>query len=571
MREMFYQGVSCKPSYHIILFDCPTSYLHYLSQSPIDLSERSPSITTTATSPSSAATSPTTTSTTLPLSPLSSLQQLNLSLPSLLDSSDSPTRPTHDIKSLLYYLNAAAAVDQRVRHKCGKHLLNKKGVVHPSQNNINNTARASNKLPMASFLDSIIDSVVFKFLSIVYYLASCVLSMPLPFVNYFYSSTGNSSKHGEDAFTPKDLLFSFDRVYHKANRVLSWSKVKHSLESDELTKKQKRVKFIKLYNSVLIVLIDTVLGMALSLLVVYNGDACYQYLLRLEEQLNTELLKSWIEWLMGWPGGLKLNAELDFFIGRVCLFLLLKWQTLLLALLKLTLFKEMLIFALAICSGIFGISMAFSFLRDLLVIATMHVRLFHFIAQQIYLIQLHAFSSFWKLFRGKKHNVLKQRIDSCDYEIDQLLLGTLLFTLLFFLFPTTAAYYYFFAFVRALVKLVEIELLLTVDIMQHIPVYVLLIHRLDPRLLPGGVSFEIKKHVLLMPSKSISSSNSIPPSSSFDSTVFLLTKGTTVVRTATYLVLKGHPIHVREITRELLIIVVERFRNHFPKLRPPSI
>jgi len=334
----------------------------------------------------------------------------------------------------------------------------------------------------------------------------------------------------------KDLLFSFSSFCYKATHLLQWNTTKRSLEKDDLTKKQKRIKYIKLYNSVLIVLIDTVLGLLLSMLAIYNKDKCYAYLLQLEEQLNSRLMESWIEWLMGWPGGLKLNAELDFFIGRVCLFFLLKWKAFLVALLQLPLFKEVLIYTLAICSGIFGISMAVSILRDLLVIGTMHVRLFHAIAAETYSIQLHAFGSFWKLFRGKKHNVLKQRIDSCDYEIDQLLLGTLLFTLLFFLFPTTAAYYYFFASVRALVKLVEIELILIVDIIQQIPVYILLIHRLDQKLLPGGVSFDIKKHIPLMPSKFTSSNISL--SSSFDSTVSLLTRGPTQLRTATYLILK---------------------------------
>ena len=50
---------------------------------------------------------------------------------------------------------------------------------------------------------------------------------------------------------------------------------------------------------------------------------------------------------------------------------------------------------------------------------------------------------------GKKRNVLRHRIDACDYEQDQLLLGTVLFTALVFLFPTTIAYYILFSMVRA--------------------------------------------------------------------------------------------------------------------------
>jgi len=49
---------------------------------------------------------------------------------------------------------------------------------------------------------------------------------------------------------------------------------------------------------------------------------------------------------------------------------------------------------------------------------------------------------------GKKYNVLRDRLDSCDYKLDQLMLGTILFTLLFFLIPTVIVYYVLFVYVR---------------------------------------------------------------------------------------------------------------------------
>jgi hypothetical protein len=49
---------------------------------------------------------------------------------------------------------------------------------------------------------------------------------------------------------------------------------------------------------------------------------------------------------------------------------------------------------------------------------------------------------------GKRANVLRNRVDSWDYALDQRLFGTILFTLLAFLFPTVLAYYALFALVR---------------------------------------------------------------------------------------------------------------------------
>jgi hypothetical protein len=54
---------------------------------------------------------------------------------------------------------------------------------------------------------------------------------------------------------------------------------------------------------------------------------------------------------------------------------------------------------------------------------------------------------------GKRYNVLRNRVDSWDYDVDQLLLGTILFTLVAFLFPTILAYYALFTTVSELLRL----------------------------------------------------------------------------------------------------------------------
>jgi len=66
---------------------------------------------------------------------------------------------------------------------------------------------------------------------------------------------------------------------------------------------------------------------------------------------------------------------------------------------------------------------------------------------RLYNLQLNTLSSLWHLFRGKKWNVLRKRVDSAVYNVDQLFLGTLLFTVLLFLLPTTALFYAVFAMV----------------------------------------------------------------------------------------------------------------------------
>ena len=54
--------------------------------------------------------------------------------------------------------------------------------------------------------------------------------------------------------------------------------------------------------------------------------------------------------------------------------------------------------------------------------------------------------------------MLRGRIDSCDYSVDQLLLGTILFTLLVFLFPTTFVYYLLFFLLHSAVGYIQVTL-----------------------------------------------------------------------------------------------------------------
>lgn len=51
------------------------------------------------------------------------------------------------------------------------------------------------------------------------------------------------------------------------------------------------------------------------------------------------------------------------------------------------------------------------------------------------------------MYAGKKWNILRKRVDSSDLGIDQLLLNSVFFTTLLFLFPTILAYFVFFGMV----------------------------------------------------------------------------------------------------------------------------
>lgn len=128
--------------------------------------------------------------------------------------------------------------------------------------------------------------------------------------------------------------------------------------------------------------------------------------------------------------------------------------------------SPMLIYSIGIIScG--GVTLAISVFMDLLAVLTAHIYVCYVVSGAAYQRMLNTAGSLWNLFRGmawyiswssfsyrlsqhagKRYNVLRNRTDSWEYDIDQLLFGTILFTLVAFLFPTVLAYYALFALVR---------------------------------------------------------------------------------------------------------------------------
>jgi phosphatidylinositol glycan class Q protein len=117
------------------------------------------------------------------------------------------------------------------------------------------------------------------------------------------------------------------------------------------------------------------------------------------------------------------------------------------------------------CTGVLGITMILSICSDVLGLITIPLYISYLAATAIFRVQITMAGSLFRLFRGasyflynrplrlimspclagKRKNVLQNRTDAWDYDLDQLLLGTILFTLNAFLFPTVLVYYLLFA------------------------------------------------------------------------------------------------------------------------------
>ena len=91
------------------------------------------------------------------------------------------------------------------------------------------------------------------------------------------------------------------------------------------------------------------------------------------------------------------------------------------------------------------------------------------------------------VFLGKKWNGLRGRVDSVEYDVDRLFIGTLLFTISLFLFPTVFLYYIVFTSLRLLVLLVQAFIYGVVALLNSFPVFGLWLYFVNPERLSGIV------------------------------------------------------------------------------------
>ncbi|KAI1883994.1 hypothetical protein AGOR_G00221820 [Albula goreensis] len=198
-------------------------------------------------------------------------------------------------------------------------------------------------------------------------------------------------------------------------------------------------------------------------------------------------LQELLQWLMGAPAGLKMNRALDQVLGRFFLYHIHLWIS---YIHLMSPFIERILWYVGLCACL-GLTFALSVLSDIVALLTFHIYCFYVYGARLYCLKIYGLSALWRLFRGKKWNVLRQRVDSCSYDLDQLFIGTLLFTILLFLLPTTALYYLVFTLLRLVVVLFQGLIHLSVDFINSFPLFATVLRLCRPYRLSEGVKFRV--------------------------------------------------------------------------------
>jgi phosphatidylinositol glycan class Q protein len=280
--------------------------------------------------------------------------------------------------------------------------------------------------------------------------------------------------------------------------------------------------YISFYNLAWLILNDVLVGLSVQALVAAHYAAIARFVneVTLKRVLFDELQRA-ITWVSyHHPAGFKLNNELGLFMGDLFLWLLRFWKLLCLDVLSIggvarnsgDSAATATVAAAAAAAAHSGtawlrplVTLAcgagFSFLValtiDYIQLISFHVGCFHYALAKIFLRQVAILQSLLQLFCGKKYNVLRHRIDNLDnylplggaYEVDQLLLGTLIFVVLVLLLPTVFAFYLMFFLARlaclSLVYVAECTLL----VVNCTPLFVVLLKLKNLRRLQGGLQF----------------------------------------------------------------------------------
>ncbi|XP_056636987.1 uncharacterized protein LOC130445409 isoform X1 [Diorhabda sublineata] len=222
----------------------------------------------------------------------------------------------------------------------------------------------------------------------------------------------------------------------------------------------------KMGNVVIIKLVDIIIGILLTNYVVQYENQIFIFLYNSIEGIISSL-KGLLFYLMGSPIGLKLNYGFNNFLGQFFLYHISLWRIFLHGTYPVltSYFKYLML------PGILGFSYQIAMMSDILAIATFHSYCIYVNGARLFNLQLKCLTSLWRVLIGRKFNPLRGRVDSCQYSQNQMFIGTLSFSILLFLLPTTAMYYVVFSVFRLVTLLIDRFLLTARNLFYNIPIY----------------------------------------------------------------------------------------------------
>eukprot|EP01054_Gregarina_sp_Poly1_P000519 Gregarina_sp_Poly_1__518@NODE_1125_length_5012_cov_27_950051_g779_i0_p1_GENE_NODE_1125_length_5012_cov_27_950051_g779_i0NODE_1125_length_5012_cov_27_950051_g779_i0_p1_ORF_typecomplete_len859_score89_24Gpi1/PF05024_15/8_2e03Gpi1/PF05024_15/7_7e54_NODE_1125_length_5012_cov_27_950051_g779_i03592935 len=287
----------------------------------------------------------------------------------------------------------------------------------------------------------------------------------------------------------RELRTEHDAILRKSTvgssgKFVSGSLLKYSSRSAMLSLRVRLGYNVALLSSASLLALDLVLGWLLAVLLFRKPDLVLWVLHKAYNFLHIDVLRAQIDWLMGFPAGLKLNDRLNVFIGEILFTAIDTWNeiTSLLAPMEPHIVRSVGLLSM------FGASFLLAVTLDILAFCTLHVFYIYVFVSQLTRLTIKCLQSLFYLFRGLKWNALRFRVDSCEYNIDQLLIGSIAFTCLLLLLPTILVFYLSFVSTWLMVLCTQSVLQFALAVLNHFPLYLLISRWIFPISLPSGVT-----------------------------------------------------------------------------------
>ncbi|KAH9465329.1 hypothetical protein Pst134EA_013218 [Puccinia striiformis f. sp. tritici] len=255
-------------------------------------------------------------------------------------------------------------------------------------------------------------------------------------------------------------------------------------EAEDLS--SRRAEYVMLFNTLWLIANDIIFGRASGAILMEHSQLLADWLEFHLQTYTVTFVKKALLWTNSYPVGLKLNDQLGnaFWVGSNMAIDF--WHIYVLKHAYLILPKMIWIVGFV---SLFGNTFALAIASDFLTIATFHLWMIYRFFTFVFDSQLRFLSVLFNIFRGRKYNVLRNRNEPATYQLDQLILGTILFTLAIFLFPTILAFYILTSTTRVLIVWVHGIIGTGLSLLNHFPLFVVMLRLKDSARLPSGVCF----------------------------------------------------------------------------------
>lgn len=244
----------------------------------------------------------------------------------------------------------------------------------------------------------------------------------------------------------------------------------------------------RFFNHIWLFANDLLYGVYMSILLRNNRAVIADWAAYVFNEFMIEQLIRASDWMKSWPAGFKLNAQLGGFIGDITDWTVYSWS-----LFGNLMFNKpvtnFVVEIIALAGFIGGVTLQVSLVVDVISLSGFHIYLLYQSMARVYSQLLSVLSSLFRLFRGLKYNMLRNRVDHGNYDIHQLFLGTILFTVSVFLLPTIFAYYIMFTAASLVIFATVVLLCIILAFLNHFPLFPLLLRIKSPGRVPTGIYF----------------------------------------------------------------------------------